>query len=184
MIKAINNYYDRLIISKNKCIIENKIHKSVNKEITTNYLDLLRPIKRKRKSNTALFKREFGFDLPEEIEDYINIYWHTYIFGSYKAEEPIMLIPVLKLFNESDDDVLYNKSNGIITISKQWSQIGNIYNYIPIGWLRFSATWVLYNVKTSCIFLEDAEEDGKVEKNPIAKNLKDLISNLDVNCTL
>ena len=40
-------------------------------------------IPRTTKTNLAPFREKFGFDLPDDIADYINLYWHSYICGAY-----------------------------------------------------------------------------------------------------
>ena len=65
-------------------------------------------------------------------------------------------------------------------LSRRWNEIGDIHRYIPIGWLGYSGGYVLYEVNTNHIFIEDmnADSDGMVENNPIADSLKDLITQL------
>ena len=69
--------------------------------------------------------------------------------------------------------------NGIISLSRQWAKIGNIKEYIPIGWLEYSGCLVLYDVRSSRIYLEDFDNEGQVNNEPIANSFKELILNLE-----
>ena len=56
----------------------------------------------------------------------------------------------------------------------------DIKKFIPIGWLGYSGGYVLYEVSSHNIFLENMDIDGKVEDKPIANSLKELINNMNV----
>ena len=49
-----------------------------------------------------------------------------------------------------------------------------------IGWLGYSGGYVLYEVSSHNIFLENLDIDGEVEDKPIANSLKELINNMNV----
>lgn len=59
--------------------------------------------------------------------------------------------------------------------------MGDIKKFIPIGWLGYSGGYVLYEVSSHNIFLENMDIDGEVEDKPIANSLKELINNMNVN---
>ena len=56
----------------------------------------------------------------------------------------------------------------------------DIKKFIPIGWLGYSGGYVLYEVSSHNIFLENMDVDGEVEDKPIANSLKELINNMQV----
>lgn len=58
--------------------------------------------------------------------------------------------------------------------------MGDIKTFIPIGWLGYSGGYVLYEVSSHNIFLENMDIDGEVEDKPIANSLKELINNMNV----
>lgn len=75
--------------------------------------------------------------------------------------------------------MIYYK-NGLITLARKWAKIGDVQKYIPIGWLGYSGAYVLYEVKTCKVFLEDIDVDGGVLNKPIADSLKELIYKLNI----
>lgn len=80
---------------------------------------------------------------------------------------------------DSGDDVLFYE-NGLITMAREWKEIGDIKKYIPIGWLGYSSTYVLYEVKNSNILIENEDIEGEVGEEPIASSLKELINNMEI----
>lgn len=90
-----------------------------------------------------------------------------------------MLFSVLKKEGDSSNDVLFYK-NGLIDLANHWAEDGDINKYVPIGWLGYSGSFVLYEVDTGEIFLEDrnADVDGVVEDKPVAHSIAELINNL------
>lgn len=137
-------------------------------------------IEKKDKTDTSLFEKELGYKMPQDIEEYLNSYWHPGIFGYYKLPECICLLEVVKYENENADDVLFNK-NGIVYTAKEWRDVfdGNINEYLPIGSLTYSGRMVLYEVKTGRIFMEDIDNEGRPEKVPFENSLKELIQHLE-----
>lgn len=134
-------------------------------------------IERKDKTDLSIFEKEFGYKLPTEIESYINLFWHPYISGYSNTKESIILFSVLKKEGDSSNEILFYK-NGLITMAKNWEKIGDIQKFIPIGWLGYSGGYVLYEVHSNNIFLENMDIDGEAEDKPIANSLKELINNL------
>ena len=65
-------------------------------------------------------------------------------------------------------------------MAEDWEKIGDIKKFIPIGWLGYSGGYVLYEVSSHNIFLENMDIDGEVEDKPIANSLKELINNMNV----
>lgn len=138
------------------------------------------PVERKDETDMSLFEKEFGYKLPIEIIKYINIFWHPWISGCCNGvHEAIVLFSVLKREGDSCDDILFYK-NGLITMAREWKEIGDIQKYIPIGWLGYSGSYVFYEVKENNIFLEKWDIDGEVDNIPIAGSLKELINNLNI----
>lgn len=137
------------------------------------------PIVRTDKTDVSFFEKKFGFQLPDEITKYINIFWHPYISGYLLDSESIVLFSVLKKEGDSSNDVLFYK-NGLMDLANHWAEDGDINKYVPIGWLGYSGSFVLYEVDTGKIFLEDrnADVDGVVEDKPIAHSIAELINNL------
>lgn len=86
----------------------------------------------------------------------------------------------MKKEGDSSDDILFYK-NSLISMAKDWEEIGDIKKFIPIGWLGYSGGYVLYEVSSHNIFLENMDVDGEVEDKPIANSLKELINNMNVN---
>ncbi|MCH5268102.1 MAG: hypothetical protein J1E62_07135 [Lachnospiraceae bacterium] len=174
MYKTITDYFK-------KRPIYNEKFSDVCSEIKDKFNEGSKPVLRESKTSTALFEKEFGYKLPDEIDEYINLFWHAYIYGyCLNAPECIVLFSVLKKEGDSDNDILFY-SDGLITISHEWEEIGDIQKYIPIGWLGYSGAWVLYEVKSGKIFLEDVDSgiDGVIGEQPIADSLCELISKLE-----
>ena len=119
-------------------------------------------------------------DIKKEIdEQYINLFWHLCIRGYCNTKEVIVLFSVLKKEGDSSDDILFYK-NSLISMAKDWEEMGDIKKFIPIGWLGYSGGYVLYEVSSHNIFLENMDIDGEVEDKPIANSLKELINNMQV----
>ena len=136
-------------------------------------------LKKTEYTDTSLFKKEFGYELPQDLQEYLNLYWHPGIFGWDKFYECIVLDAVLKYENESADDV-FTGTHGLIYHAKKWRDLfgGNINEYLPIGILVSPESYVLYEIKTGRIFMEDADNEGKPEKEPFENSLKELIQHL------
>ena len=126
-----------------------------------------------------LFEKEFGYKLPVEIEEYMNVYWHSCISGYCNTEEAIVLFSGLKKAGDPSDDIVFYE-NGLLAMAKEWEKIGDIQKFIPIGWLGYSGGYVLYEVSSRYIFLENIDIDGEVEDRPIAGSLKELIDCMDI----
>lgn len=86
----------------------------------------------------------------------------------------------MKKEGDSSDEILFYE-NSLISMAKDWEEIGDIKKFIPIGWLGYSGGYVLYEVSSHNIFLENMDVDGEVEDKPIANSLKELINNMNVN---
>ena len=80
---------------------------------------------------------------------------------------------------DSSDDILFYKNN-LISKAEDWEEMGDIKKFIPIGWLGYSGGYVLYEVRSHNIFLENMDVDGEVDDKPIAQSLKELINNIAV----
>lgn len=136
-------------------------------------------IERKDETDLSVFEEKYGYTLPTEINEYINLFWHPCISGYYNTKESIVLFSVLKKEGDSNDNILFYK-NSLISMAKDWEEIGDIKKFIPIGWLSYSGGYVLYEVSSHNIFLENMDIDGEVEDKPIANSLKELINNIDI----
>ena len=158
-------------------------------------------VPRTTKTNLEPFRSTFGFELPDDIKDYINLYWHSYIEGAYdcykqdengeyyKFDEGQILFPVLKHNRETDDDVLFQK-NGVYDLTEQLYKnckkehyccediTKKVKEYICIGWTGYAAHAVLYKIATGEIYLESWREDRLADDKPIAGSLSELINNI------
>ncbi len=176
MKEAIKEYFEKL--KEYPDYYKNEDFSEVCDEIKSRFRNGIIPIERNVKTDIALFEKEFGYRLPDEIADYINTYWHPYISGYLSASECIVLFSVLKRTGDTENDILYY-NNCLITMSKEWAKLGDINSYIPIGWLSYSGGYVLYEVEGGRIFLEDIDaDDGDVADKPIADSLKALIKSV------
>ena len=136
-------------------------------------------VKRRDETDLSVFEEKYGYALPTEINDYINLFWHPCIRGYYNTKESIVLFSVLKKEGDSGDDILFYK-NSLISMAEDWKEIGNIKKFIPIGWIGYFGGYILYEVSSHNIFLENMVIDGEVEDKPIANSLKELINNMNV----
>lgn len=159
-------------------------------------------VSRTAKTNTEPFRELFGIRLPDDITDYINLFWHTSIYGAYdcykqkengdgyyKFDEGLVLFPVLKHKGESDDDVLFQEY-GVYKLTEELYKdyeeddtlnadlVREIKDYICIGWTDYSAFKILYKVSTGEIYLESSMEGRVTDDKPIAGSLSELISKL------
>jgi hypothetical protein len=177
--KAIKKYYKQFEQWKDYYKYED--FSDVSKDILKKFNNGTSPVKRKVGSDLSCFKNIYGYDLPGEIVDYINEYWHAWISGYCETSECVILFAVLKKEGDTDEDVLYY-NNSLMDLAKKWDEIGDIKRFVPIGWLGYSGGNVLYEVSTSNIYLENvsADVDGKIESEPIANSLKELIENLKI----
>ena len=75
-----------------------------------------------------------------------------------------------------------NEDSGEITLSREWQKIGDIKKFIPIGWLNYSGGFVLYEISTGKIYIEDTNADieGVVYHKSISNSLKYLIEHLQI----
>lgn len=80
---------------------------------------------------------------------------------------------------DSSDEILFYKNN-LISMAEDWEEMGDIKKFIPIGWLGYSGGYVLYEVSSHNIFLENMDVDGEVDDKSIAQSLKELINNIAV----
>lgn len=138
-------------------------------------------VERQDQTSFDLFAKEMGYKLPQDICEYINAYWHPGIFGYYKISECIVLFPVVRYINDTPDSILMQE-DGLINSAKKWSKLygGDITQYLPIGYLSYSEINVLYEINSGKIFLEDLDNEGFPENNPIANSFEELISNLKI----
>lgn len=168
-IKDIPNWYQNFDIS------------NVSPELKKFFDNNIYFIKRKTKTDFSIFEKEYGYSLPSDIGEYINLFWHPIIFGYYLIPECIILFPVVKYNNDSDNDILYQK-HSIISMARVWKYTfgGNINKFLPIGWTGYSEGYILYEIGTGKIYAEDLDNEGTPESEPIANSLKELIVNLNV----
>ncbi|MDE5873504.1 MAG: hypothetical protein K2H07_06275 [Lachnospiraceae bacterium] len=139
-------------------------------------------VRRTSKTDFKIFEDTFGYKLPSDIGDLINLFWHPFIYGFYKYDkihERITLFSCHRHKTETDDDILRQK-NGIIDLGIDWRDHfgGDITQYLPIGWISYSGLAILYELSTGRIFCEDLDNEGEPEKEPIANSLKELITGL------
>lgn len=138
-------------------------------------------VERQDQTSFDLFEKEMGYPLPQDICEYINAYWHPGIFGYYKINECIVLFPVVRYINDTIDSILTQK-DGLINSAKKWSELygGDTTRYLPIGYLSYSEINILYEIDSGKIYLEDMDNEGFPENEPIANSLKELICNLKI----
>lgn len=139
-------------------------------------------VRRTSKTDFKIFEDTFGYKLPSDIGDLINLFWHPYIYGFYKYDkigECIILFSCHQHKTETDDDILRQKY-GIIDLGIEWRDLcgGDITQYLPIGWTNYSGRSILYELSTGRIFCEHLDNEGEPEKEPIADSLKELITGL------
>ena len=160
-------------------------------------------ISRTTKTNLKPFFERFGIELPDDIKDYINLFWHTSVFGVfdcdkqnenggyYKFDEGLVLFPVLKYNGKTDDDVLLQE-NGVYALTEELYEdfeeeegvpfhndlVNIVKDYICIGWTEYSAYKILYKISTGEIYLESLIEDRVADDKPIASSLAELINKL------
>ena len=162
-------------------------YNNVSRDIASGLFDFAKPIKRRCKTDTSVFKQEFGFDLPQDIEDYINIYWHGFLIGAYTepkdsvlSSDDAVLFPIVKLSGETEKDVLYRKYDGFMWRAKYWSENADITKYIPVGYTLYYDYHILYEVSSGKIFTEDEDVDFQPSKQPVADSLAEFITKIKV----
>ncbi|SDB59301.1 hypothetical protein SAMN02910317_03131 [Ruminococcaceae bacterium FB2012] len=137
-------------------------------------------VARQEHSDFEIFKREVGYPMPKDIADYLNAYWQPGVFGYYKDHpECFMLFSAIRLKGEKPDD-FFLRSDGLIARAKKWlSYGGDLSRYMPIGiYDSYSCLFLLYEVGTGRIFIEDLDNEGGAESEPVADSLKELILGL------
>lgn len=179
MINAFKSYYERLI--SKPYYFQNEDYSNVDVNIRACFRNGTVPVKRTSGTDFSIFREKYGYDLPSEIQEYINLYWHSYISGfNHKmkqySDEAIILFQVLKYQGENDNDVLYHRC-GLLELSDQWIKYGgDIHRFIPVGWTGYSGGDILYNTETSQIHITDLDEN--IIEDAIADSLSDLIKYL------
>lgn len=174
---AIENYFQKLKLYPD--YYANEDFSKICNGIKTELDDGVFLVERMEETDVSIFEKEFGYQLPIEIERYINLFWHPSVRGCSSTQESIVLFSVLKKDGDSNEDILFYK-NSLITMAKEWETIGDIQKFIPIGWLGYSGGYVLYEVNSNNVFLENMDIDGEVEDKPIANSLKELINNMEI----
>lgn len=158
-----------------------------------------------RNSKTAFepFWEKFGIELPDDVKEYINLYWHACVYGAcncdkqkengegyYKFDEGLVLFPVLKHNGETDDNILFQEQ-GVYELTKEFREdyeedvedsqgelAAKVKDYICVGWTEYSAYKILYKVSTGEIYLQNSSEEKVVDDKPIANSLAELIHKL------
>jgi hypothetical protein len=136
-------------------------------------------IKRQKKPDLSLYEREIGRKVPDDLAELLG-YWQPGIFGFYKDyRECFMLFSAVRFKGEGEDDFLQHKDS-LIGHAKSWVYFGgDLKRYIPIGIYDVnSSNFLLYEVGTGRIFIEDWDNEGEVEDEPAAESLKELIAGL------
>lgn len=179
MQETIQNYFKKLKEYPN--YYANEDFTEICDEIISKFEKGVTLVERRDQTDVSLFEKEFGYSLPHDIVEYINLFWHPHVSGYLSVPECIVLFEVLKKTGDTSDDILFYK-NGLITMAKNWAKVGDIQKFIPIGWLGYSGGYVLYEVNAGKIYVEDmdADNEGEIKSTPIASSLRELISNLEV----
>ena len=150
-------------------------------------------VPRTTQTNLEPFRERFGFELPDDIKDYINLFWHPHIAGTYdcfkqkeeggyyKFDEGPIIFSVMKHIGETDDDVLFQKY-GVYDLTSElyedYEECSEVKEYISIGWTGYAAHAVLYKIATGEIYLESWREDRVADDRPIASSLSELINKI------
>lgn len=79
-------------------------------------------VKRKDETDLSVFEEKYGYTLPTEINDYINLFGHPCIRGYCNTKEFIVLFSVLKKEGDSSDDILFYE-NSLISMAKDWEKM-------------------------------------------------------------
>lgn len=179
MLNAFSSYYEKLVSKPD--YFQNSDFRNTDTYIKKHFRNGILPVKRDSETDFSVFRKKYGYSLPIEIQEYINLYWHGYICGrstkmQQYSDEVIILFSVLKYQGENDNDVLYHKF-GLLDLADQWVKYGgNIDKFIPVGWTGYSGGDILYNTETFNIHITDLDEN--IIKDPIADSLCDLIKHL------
>lgn len=179
MREALLKYFEKYKHSSNK--YNEQDYSRITPEIKRAFDSGIYLIERHSITNVSLIEKELGYALPNDIIEYINLFWHSAIYGYYIIPECIILFSVIKYNDESDDDILHHK-NSIIAMAREWKNISkdNFSKYLPIGWTGYSGVYILYEIETGKIYEEDFDTEGTVSAEPIADSLKELIMNLQL----
>lgn len=186
MEEAILSYAAKAKNNPNYCIYEDlrKFNPNIRKQMERGEYF----VRRTSKTDFKIFEDTFGYKLPSDIGDLINLFWHPYIYGFYKYDkigESIVLFSCHQHKTETDDDILRQKY-GIIDLGIEWRNPylghgGDITQYLPIGWTNYSGGNILYELSTGRIFCEHLDNVKEPEEEPIANSLKELITGLSFN---
>lgn len=178
---AIRNYYERI---KPYHYYSNENYENISEDIKNQFDHGRTPVERLHKTDCSVFKKKYGYDLPDEIEDYINLFYHSHIFGYIDlaiCSECIVLFPVLKYQGESENNIIFQKC-GLMNICEDTIKCDidvNMNRFITIGHTGYFEYCVLYEVGTQKIYLEEcADIDGVLREEPIANSLTELIDML------
>lgn len=79
-------------------------------------------VKRKDETDLSVFEEKYGYTLPTEINDYINLFWHPCIRGYCNTKESIVLFSFLKKEGDSSDEILFYE-NSLISMAKDWEKM-------------------------------------------------------------
>lgn len=179
MEEAILTYYDKLRDKPDYLQYED--YSNVDDEIKKKFRRGTAPVPRSTQTDFTAFRERFGYELPYEIQNYINLFWHSYISGFIDElkdwREAVVLFDVIKYKNENDNDVVYHKF-GIIELAESWEteNFPHKGKYIPVGWTGYCGSDILYEIETGKMFCRDFLGNGVIE---IADSLPQLISKLE-----
>ncbi len=129
------------------------------------------------KRDLSNFKNKFGIEIPTVIYEYITCCLHTYIYGYYKERECIILFSAI---DQDDGKIPKNYEDNFISLVQKWSKYGDYKKYLPIGWLDYSGSFVLFEISTGKIYVEDNRIDGQPKESALANSLVELIEKLEL----
>lgn len=129
------------------------------------------------KKDLSNFKNKFGIEIPTVIYEYITCCPHTYIYGYYKERECIILFSAI---DQDDGKIPKNYEDNFISLVQKWSKYGDYKKYLPIGWLDYSGSFVLFEISTGKIYVEDNRIDGQPKESALANSLVELIEKLEL----
>ena len=121
----------------------------------------------------SAFKEHFGFDLPQEIAEYLGLLSHDYVYGWVRkmckySDESIILYNTTKDDNENLKELIRHTD----MIHEDYPETQDM---VYIGWTGYSGSYIMYDSKTRKIYFEGLLSCA------IADSLTELISEMEFN---
>ncbi|MBQ8135640.1 MAG: hypothetical protein IJ192_14780 [Clostridia bacterium] len=161
----------------------------IDDEIKRKYCHGTKPVEKIKHTDFSEFQRHFGYELPEEIREYFDCLYHGQICGFHPNYpwECLVLADALKRRGETDEDVLthidvLSGEDSFLEMCEEWRSWGGDHvNFVPIGRLLYWGAFVVYEVSTGNIYIEDLDSNEAcvLRKEPTAESLAQLIEDLE-----